>query len=148
MEQIFTKVQNIWSRTECEPKWLTKECDTYGGLCAEQRGLGHQEVGRVGVEGWYPDKAAPANVVAGPIQRDVQRVEVSCLPPEELADVDSLQYHVDDVANVKNATCDDPFIHIFNSGLPWTSLWLIVRSKLEKNELGIYYRDLIESSLK
>jgi len=44
-----------------------------------------------GVEGGHPHQTAPAQVVAGAVVGDVQRVEVTSLPPEELGQVDSLQ---------------------------------------------------------
>ena len=44
---------------------------------AHEAGLGHEEVGGEGVEDLDPGEAAPAEVVARPVQRDAQGVEVS-----------------------------------------------------------------------
>ena len=54
---------------------------------AHQAGLGHEEVSGEGVEHLDPGEAAPAEVVARPVQGDVQRVEVAGLPVEELEQV-------------------------------------------------------------
>ena len=43
----------------------------------------------------YPAETSPAQIISGPIQGDVQRVEVSRLPVEELAQVEADECRVD-----------------------------------------------------
>ena len=68
---------------------------------AHEAGLGHEEVGREGVEDLDPGEAAPAEVVASPVQRDVQGVEVARLPVEELEQVQVDQARVHEGAEVE-----------------------------------------------
>ena len=63
--------------------------------------MGHQEVGGEGVEDLNPGEAAPAQVVARPVQRDVQRVEVTRLPVEEFQQVQVDQGGVDNGSKVE-----------------------------------------------
>ena len=58
-------------------------------------------VGGEGVEDLDPGEAAPAEVVARPVQRDVQRVEVAGLPVEELQQVQVDQSGVDNGGKVE-----------------------------------------------
>ena len=64
-----------------------KNEDDPAACAAHQTGLGHEEVSGEGVEHLDPGEAAPAEVVARPVQGDVQRVEVASLPVEELQQV-------------------------------------------------------------
>lgn len=82
---------------------ITKECRDESSGLVEKRRVRHQVVGRVGVEAGHPDQTAPADVVASPVERDVQRGEVARLPPEELGDVHGLQKDVGHVTGVPDA---------------------------------------------
>ena len=73
---------------------------------AHEAGLGHEEVGREGVEDLDPGEAAPAEVVARPVQRDVQGVEVARLPVEELEQVQVDQARVHEGAEVEAIELD------------------------------------------
>ena len=82
---------------------VTESGSEEGGCSGELGRMGDQKEGGIGVEARYPDQTAPADVVTGPVQRDVQRREIARLPPEELADVDALQQDVGHVTGVPHA---------------------------------------------
>lgn len=73
-----------------------------GCAAAKVRRVRHEEIRGVGVQARHPHEAAPADVVTRTIQRDVQGVEVTCLPPEELGQVDRLREQRDFV-KIKSA---------------------------------------------
>ena len=73
---------------------------------AHEAGLGHEEVSGECVEHLDPGEAAPAEVVARPVQGDVQRVEVAGLPVEELEQVQVDQERVHQRAEVEAVELD------------------------------------------
>ena len=75
--------------------------DDAAGRAGHEAGLGHEVVGGEGVEHLDPGEAAPAQVVARPVQRDVQRVEVTRLPVEEFQQVQVDQGGVDNGSKVE-----------------------------------------------
>ena len=79
----------------------SKQEDDSAACTGHLAGVGHQEVGGEGVEDLDPGEAAPAQVVARPVQRDVQRVEVARLPVEELQQVQVDQSRIDNWSKVE-----------------------------------------------
>ena len=80
--------------------------DDAAGRAGHEAGPGHEVVGGEGVEHLDPGEAAPAQVVARPVQRNVQRVEVPRLPVEELQQVQVDQDGVSEGSEVEPVPLD------------------------------------------
>jgi len=88
----------------------TSSENTSSGNGANIRSMRSQIKGMRGVDGRYPNKTSPTNIISSPIMLNVHGAHVSHFPEEEFGNVNELEGDIDAHANLKNSIVE---FHVF-----------------------------------